>query len=176
MKELRGSTDWCHIKDLIKICACRTSTTWGPSGADRTRVGPMLVPWTLLSGCKYPSIQTVTSNQQAKLSVHVTCDISANDFIHNFDNIGNNMNPKFQNLRIPYFWSIHTFRIMVISNRYIENYLRSRPNKSNNDTMGMELVLLEESNLIEGLVQDCSNPSALAIELLQSCAEPSIYF
>ena len=24
--------------------------TWGPSGADRTEVGPMLVPWTLLSG------------------------------------------------------------------------------------------------------------------------------
>ena len=23
---------------------------WGPSGADRTQVGPMLVPWTLLSG------------------------------------------------------------------------------------------------------------------------------
>ena len=24
--------------------------TWGPSGSDRTQVGPMLVPWTLLSG------------------------------------------------------------------------------------------------------------------------------
>ena len=24
--------------------------TWGPSGADRTQVGPMLVPWTLPSG------------------------------------------------------------------------------------------------------------------------------
>ena len=24
--------------------------TWGPSGADRTQVGPMLAPWTLLSG------------------------------------------------------------------------------------------------------------------------------
>ena len=24
--------------------------TWGPSGANRTQVGPMLVPWTLLSG------------------------------------------------------------------------------------------------------------------------------
>ena len=24
--------------------------TWGPSGADRTQVGPMLVPWILLSG------------------------------------------------------------------------------------------------------------------------------
>ena len=25
-------------------------TTWGPFGADRTQVGPMLAPWTLLSG------------------------------------------------------------------------------------------------------------------------------
>ena len=25
-------------------------STWGPSGADRTQVGPMLAPWTLLSG------------------------------------------------------------------------------------------------------------------------------
>ena len=27
--------------------------TWGPSGADRTQVGPMLAPWTLLSGTGY---------------------------------------------------------------------------------------------------------------------------
>ena len=25
--------------------------TWGPFGANRTQVGPMLAPWTLLSGC-----------------------------------------------------------------------------------------------------------------------------
>ena len=28
-------------------------TTWGPSGADRTQVGPILAPWTLLSGLVY---------------------------------------------------------------------------------------------------------------------------
>ena len=28
---------------------------------------------------------------------------------------------------------------------------------------------------IDGLVQDCSNSSELALELLQSCTEPSIY-
>ena len=27
--------------------------TWGPSGADRTQVGPMLAPWTLLSGIAF---------------------------------------------------------------------------------------------------------------------------
>ena len=30
--------------------------TWGPSGADRTQVGPMLAPWTLLSGFVYQRI------------------------------------------------------------------------------------------------------------------------
>ena len=28
--------------------------TWGPSGADRTQVGPILAPWTLLSGLWWP--------------------------------------------------------------------------------------------------------------------------
>ena len=28
--------------------------TWGSSGADRTQVGPMLVPWTLPSGLSFP--------------------------------------------------------------------------------------------------------------------------
>ena len=28
--------------------------TWGPSGADRTQMGPMLAPWTLLSGHVLP--------------------------------------------------------------------------------------------------------------------------
>ena len=32
-----------------------------------------------------------------------------------------------------------------------------------------------ELNNIDGLVQDCSNSSALAMELLQSCTKPSIY-
>ena len=36
-----------------------TGPTWGPSGADRTQVGPMLTPWTLLSVWpieKYPGV------------------------------------------------------------------------------------------------------------------------
>ena len=32
---------------LIARCV---GPTWGPSGADRTQVGPMLAPWTLLNG------------------------------------------------------------------------------------------------------------------------------
>ena len=32
-----------------------------------------------------------------------------------------------------------------------------------------------DDNYIDGLAQDCSNSSALAIELLQTCTKPSIY-
>ena len=33
-----------------------TGPTWVPSDADRTQVGPMLTPWTLLSGMEHPYI------------------------------------------------------------------------------------------------------------------------
>ena len=36
---------------IIYLIARFMGPTWGPSGADRTQVGPMLAPWTLLSGC-----------------------------------------------------------------------------------------------------------------------------
>ena len=37
-----------HLRSLL--IAKFMGPTWGPSGADRTQVGPMLAPWTLLSG------------------------------------------------------------------------------------------------------------------------------
>ena len=58
---------WCHAHMYLHIRAQHIShldsltqiarfmgLTWGPPGADRTQVGPMLAPWTLLSGkaCK----------------------------------------------------------------------------------------------------------------------------
>ena len=42
--------------------------TWGPSGADRTQVGPMLAPWTLLSGI---SKSTLTKSRSSIRSVSV---------------------------------------------------------------------------------------------------------
>ena len=35
---------------VLSLIARFMGQSWGPSGADRTQVGPMLVPWTLLSG------------------------------------------------------------------------------------------------------------------------------
>ena len=37
---------WCEGTLIARFMG----PTWDPSGADRTRVGPMLAPWTLLSG------------------------------------------------------------------------------------------------------------------------------
>ena len=35
---------------IMSLVARFRGPAWGPSGADRTQVGPMLAPWTLLSG------------------------------------------------------------------------------------------------------------------------------
>ena len=48
--------------------------TWGPSGADRTQVGPMLAPWTLLSGvpcdCSWATVLTLGAIDHGPFSVY----------------------------------------------------------------------------------------------------------
>ena len=61
--------------------------TWGPSGADRTQVGPMLAPWPLLSGITItadaftPFVGKISSAMTLVISILVSndksCDISA---------------------------------------------------------------------------------------------------
>ena len=65
MESLRKQ-DWqsgckCQKNSLI---ARFMGPTWGPSGADRIQVGPMLAPWTLLSGFTYKFVlnNPVSSN------------------------------------------------------------------------------------------------------------------
>ena len=41
---------WCMFYSYDNLIARFMGPTWGPSRADRTQVGPMLAPWTLLSG------------------------------------------------------------------------------------------------------------------------------
>ena len=42
---------WVQVPVVLASLIARfMGPTWGPSGADRTQVGPMLTPWTLLSG------------------------------------------------------------------------------------------------------------------------------
>ena len=40
----------------LSLIASFMGPTWGPTGADRTQVGPMLAPWTLLSGVPNPTM------------------------------------------------------------------------------------------------------------------------
>ena len=79
----------------------------------------------------------------------ITFDISADVFIQNFADIGNKMNSKFQDWSDELYWegskSIHTFRFTKVSNKDIEKYLSSQRKKSNNDILGMDVVLLRES-------------------------------
>ena len=48
-------TDMANLPEALPLIASFMGPTWGPSGADRTRVGPMLAPWTLLSGDHQPT-------------------------------------------------------------------------------------------------------------------------
>ena len=52
---LKGGKNLCDMHALsqssvVSLIARFMGPTWGLSGADRTQVGPMLAPWTLLSG------------------------------------------------------------------------------------------------------------------------------
>ena len=98
-----------HSEIRISQIARNMETTRGPAGSCRSQMGPMLAPWTLLSGILYESSRT--ENHAFRLR--------------------NNPSP----------WRDH-FTVVAY---------------------------------IDRLVQYCSNSSALAMELLQSCTYPLIW-
>ena len=57
---------------ILTLIARFTGPTWGLSGADRTQVGAMLAPWTLLSGqCQNVFRNAINSNNHARYSCFV---------------------------------------------------------------------------------------------------------
>ena len=90
---------------------------------------------------------------------HISCDISANDFNYRFANISNKIRSNSQNFDDKCFWkgpkSIHSFRFNEMSNEDIKTYLGSLPNKSNNDTLGMDFVLKRESAIYVYIIGKC---------------------
>ena len=46
----RHDNEYCIGVCMLSLIARFMGPIWGPSGADRTQVGPMLASWTLLSG------------------------------------------------------------------------------------------------------------------------------
>ena len=53
-----------------------------------------------------------------------------------------------------------------------EIYILSSISLFNEDDMSCHITVVDD---IDGLVQDCSNSTANALELMQSCTKPSIY-
>ena len=58
--------------------------------------------------------------------------------------------------------------------RYMGNYLRHTGSASVNRQMEINRREQITDQQVDGLVQDCSNSSALAVELLQSYTKPSM--
>ena len=56
----------CMLLGICSLIARFMGPTWGPPGADRTQVGPMLAPWTLLSGMGSIDCHRITYLAQAK--------------------------------------------------------------------------------------------------------------
>ena len=77
--KFRFSSDTCICYDSILaissiLIARFMGPTWGPSGADRTQVGPMLAPWTLLSGTtKCLHVQLVMQLLNVQKFAIITC-------------------------------------------------------------------------------------------------------
>ena len=65
-----------YLSDLISFPDSKVhGPTWGPSGADRTQVGPMLAPWTLLSGLGFRTPRSKLSTNFNVSSWSLTCII-----------------------------------------------------------------------------------------------------
>ena len=61
--------DRVHIGGMRSLIARFVGPTWGPSGADRVQVGPMLAPWTLLSGMSFHNYYLLVSQQSQRAIV-----------------------------------------------------------------------------------------------------------
>ena len=78
---------------------------------------------------------------------HISCDISAKDFNQHFAHISNKINSKVPNFADIFFMErpkkyINSFCFKKMSNEDIKTCLATLPNKSNNDILGMGLILL----------------------------------
>ena len=57
--------------NMVSLIARFMGPTWGPSGADRTQVGPMLDPWTLLPGISFnSSMKYVEYRSNFEFTIH----------------------------------------------------------------------------------------------------------
>ena len=69
-----GAT-WVHESWSTSLITRFMGPTWGPSGANRTQVGPMLAPWTLLSGIGSGNGLCVSSAKPLPQPMHMYCKL-----------------------------------------------------------------------------------------------------
>ena len=102
-------TDWkgkgIQTRGISSLIAKFMGPTWGPSEADRTQVGPMLAPWSLLSGYIATDIWVISNTflwqNTSNDSIYTKCSIK-----------GNNITSYFNAMRIhrPISnWKIHVY-------------------------------------------------------------------
>ena len=60
IRPIKGNIESTHNCLIARFMG----STWGPSGADRTQVGPTLAPWTLQSGWPSPPVTTGLPSQR----------------------------------------------------------------------------------------------------------------
>ena len=64
---------WNQNNWINSLIARFMGPTWGPSGADRTQVGPILAPWTLLSGSRFAFQQRYNGMKECEYYIRRLC-------------------------------------------------------------------------------------------------------
>ena len=92
--------------------------TWGPSGADRAQVGPMLAPWTLLSGIfRTECYDNMYNYNSLYMQIEMFCSWkSANNFCVDWECVSAEIIPILCTFSCSYTWLfesviIGTFRV-----------------------------------------------------------------
>ena len=139
-----------HYSDFIWASSMITTfmgPIWGPAGADRTQVGPMLAPWTLLSGIVshitnnstvlFNSLFRLTSNQTPKLHItglcegdqHGICGLPWQIAIHQWIPITNGQSPVDFPHKGPVMWKVFPWHdiVMLLSRQSKCSHLFSKP-------------------------------------------------
>ena len=110
----KGSNDRDrHIFEVILFPIARfMGPIWGPSGADRTQVGPRLAPWTLLSGiASICHKREIESHKHVEVLLNVFYCVSVILFfiVHNLVRYDYVLHPRYLNLRFFFLgYPVHT--------------------------------------------------------------------
>ena len=162
-----SSKDWTLIIPDNKV----HGANMGPPGADRTQVGPMLAPWTLLSGILWIKKDSSYLITYGWAVVRFIWEKSGPDFTFQWLDEKETLHHWSDITPLLTQWSYIFFALntdIIISvlaplkHGHWDNRLISSSTQHHN-------------HYADGLVLDCSISSANALEILQSCTKPSMH-